>query len=55
MVFDSAFNCKFTDCITPVVITAIICLILLIILHIYLYFRFVRIAKKRFGDSPLPD
>jgi hypothetical protein len=44
-------GCKFTDCLTACIITFIITIIVMIVIHIMLYFRFVVIAKKRYGEK----
>lgn len=53
MAFDSAFNCGFMDCITPCIITLIVAILIMLVFHVFLYFKFVNLAKKRFGDEPL--
>ena len=53
MAFDSAFNCNFIDCLTPCVITFVVSILIMVVFHIFLYFKFVKLAKIRFGDKPL--
>jgi len=48
--FDSAFDCSFSDCLTPVLITFVIVMIIMVTLHIWLYFKLVKIAKTRYGE-----
>jgi hypothetical protein len=50
MAFDSAFNCGFVDCITPCAITFIITVLVMLAFHVYMYFKFVKLAKQRFGQ-----
>lgn len=51
MAFDSAFNCGFMECLTPCIITFIITMLVVLFIHGVLYFKFVKIARKRYGDS----
>ena len=55
MLFENAFKCTYSDCAFPVIVTFFITLLLMIILHVYLYYRSARIAKKVYGSAPLPQ
>lgn len=48
--FDSAFDCSFSDCFVPCAITFVIVMILMGVLHIWIYFRLVKLAKARYGE-----
>lgn len=54
MAFDSAFKCGIYDCITPCIITFVITMILNVIVHVILYFKFVKIAERIYGDKSEP-
>ena len=49
MNFDSAFTCSLIDCLVPCIITFCITIAVMIVIHIFLYFKFVEIAKKHRG------
>lgn len=48
--FDSAFDCSFSDCLVPCAITFGIVMVLMGILHIWIYFKLVKLAKARYGE-----
>lgn len=51
MAFGNSFDCGFTDCLTPCIVTFVITIVLMIIIHAMMYFRFVKIAKERYGEG----
>lgn len=51
MAFSNAFDCGFMDCLTPCIITFVVTIMIMIVIHIMMYFRFVKIAKDRYGEG----
>jgi hypothetical protein len=49
MAIDSIFNCGFSQCLMPCLITFAVTLFILAIINIIIYFKLVAMAKKRFG------
>jgi len=54
MAFESAFKCGFRECIRPCLITLAVMIVIMLIFHVYLYFKFVALARARYDPrSPI--
>lgn len=53
--FDSAFDCSFSDCIVQCAVTFVVVLLIMGIIHIWIYFKLVKLAKARYGIAPVSE
>jgi len=56
--FSGALKCSFMDCLTPCLVTFIVVFVGVAIANVWIYFRLVDIAKKKYGEpftNPDPE
>ena len=54
MLLENAFQCTYSDCILPAMVTLVITLLLMIGIHVYIYYIIVSTANRKYGSQPLP-
>lgn len=54
MLLENAFQCTYSDCIFPAMVTLVITLLLMIAIHVYIYYILVNSATRVYGNKPLP-
>ncbi len=54
MLLENAFKCSYQDCLFYAMVTLVITLLLMIAIHVFIYYKMVDAARRKYGNDGLP-